>query len=91
MAAVKLAERVAELEKEVVTLADEIAQIKEQQESAAAKNGVQGDDWIDKIYGLFADYPDFDQVVELGRKYRESLRPKPAKRQIKKAVRNRKR
>ncbi len=31
---------------------------------------------VDVVYGTFADDPDFDKAMELGRKYRESLRPK---------------
>lgn len=29
------------------------------------------------VLGTFANDPDFDKAMELGRKYRESLRPKP--------------
>ena len=32
--------------------------------------------WTDKIFGSFENDPDFDAAMELGRKYRESLRPK---------------
>lgn len=32
--------------------------------------------WVEGA-GRFADDPVFDEIVELGRKYRESLRPKP--------------
>ncbi len=32
--------------------------------------------WWEKIAGTFANDPDYDKAMELGRKYRESLRPK---------------
>jgi len=33
--------------------------------------------WVDEAYGAFAGDPDFLEAMRLGRKYRESLRPKP--------------
>ena len=81
MAAAKLATRVAELEKEVSALAGEVARLK-----AKDANGVRGDEWIERIYGAFADDSDYDKAMELGRQYRESLRPKSrAKRTVKTA------
>ena len=70
--------RLALLESRVAALEAEIQQINQQPASG------KSEDWVDLIYGLFADYPDFDQVIELGRQYRESLRPKPSKRKAKK-------
>jgi hypothetical protein len=35
--------------------------------------------WVDKVAGAFADDPEFLEAMKLGRKYRESLRPKTAK------------
>lgn len=45
--------------------------------------------WTDKIFGSFENDPDFDAAMELGRKYRESLRPKPAKAKAKSSVKKR--
>ncbi|MGA2499433.1 MAG: hypothetical protein ABSH20_16960 [Tepidisphaeraceae bacterium] len=36
--------------------------------------------WWEKIAGKFAGDPAYDEAMRLGREYRESLRPKPAKR-----------
>lgn len=74
--------RLALLESRLATLEAEVAQLKQQQASAVEKNGLPGDDWIDKIYGSFANDPDYDKAMELGRKYRESLRPKSRKRRL---------
>lgn len=75
--------KLALLESRVATLEAQVAQIK-----TIPQTITQTDDWVDQIYGLFADYPDFDKVAELGRKYRESLRPKPAKRKAPKSAKN---
>lgn len=83
MAATKL----AILESRVANLESEVAQLRAQTNSI----GVSSEDWVDQIYGLFADYPDFDEVVRLGKEYRESLRPKPAKRKTSKAAKRRNR
>ena len=76
------ASKLALLESRVTTLESEVAQLKVQTDL----NGSSSGDWVDQIYGLFADYPDFDEVVRLGREYRESLRPKPLKRKTSKAA-----
>src|SRR5439155_24994507 len=34
--------------------------------------------WVDTVYGAFANDPDFLEAMRLGRKYRESLRPRLA-------------
>jgi hypothetical protein len=33
-------------------------------------------DWLDSVWGSFSNDPMYDEAMELGRKYRESLRPK---------------
>jgi len=40
--------------------------------------------WWEKISGTFDDDPTYEEAMALGRAYRESLRPKPAKRRAKK-------
>ena len=34
-------------------------------------------DWLNRVSGMFADDPVFDEAMRLGREYRESLQPKP--------------
>lgn len=34
------------------------------------------DDWLDKIYGSFANDPIYEEAMRLGREWRESFRPK---------------
>ena len=60
-------ERVAKLEKQVAEL----------QQTRSPKNGRPA--WLDYIKGQFADDPVFDKAMELGRKYRESQRPRKRK------------
>ena len=68
----KLEQRVAALEAEIASLKSEKSQ--------------QADNrpWWEKIYGTFEGDPHYKEAMELGRKYRESFRPKPRKRKPKK-------
>jgi hypothetical protein len=36
-------------------------------------------DWLDKIWGSFANDPMYEEAMRLGREYRESQGPKPRK------------
>ena len=73
--------KLALLETRMAAVESQLEQLKAEQTN---NHEPPKEDWLDKMYGLFADYPDFDKVVELGRQYRESLRPKPRKRISKK-------
>ena len=57
------------LEKRLETLEREVAQIKVRL-SAPQVNG----NWIDDIAGSMKEFPEFDEVVRLGREFRESTR-----------------
>jgi hypothetical protein len=82
---------VPELEQRVAALEAEVTQLKEQVKKAVPSKG----DWLDNIYGAFADDPHFEEAMRLGREYRESLRPKATKKRsqktAKKAVKGRRR
>lgn len=82
MAAPKLALKVAELEKQLVVLRDEVARLKEQVGSETESEMP----WWEKHWGIFDNDPDYEKAMELGRQYRESLRPKPRKKQTGKAT-----
>lgn len=73
--------KLALLETRIAALESQVEHLQTQQTNHTEPSK---EDWLDKMYGLFADYPDFEKVVELGRQYRESLRPKPRKRASKK-------
>jgi hypothetical protein len=70
---------VPEIETRVAALESEVARLKQRLEDSTEPKG----HWVDKVYGAFADDPAFLEAMSLGRKYRESLRPKPAKRRAK--------
>ena len=55
--------RVADLEAEVIRLKNKV------------ENGSSSGAWWEKIAGKFADNSAYDEAMQLGRKYRESLRP----------------
>ncbi|MEL6385107.1 MAG: hypothetical protein AAFQ89_22110 [Cyanobacteria bacterium J06626_18] len=59
----RLEERVAHLETEVEKL------------KRAAETEAFSQPWWEKIVGTFADSPAYDAAMQLGREYRESLRP----------------
>lgn len=60
---------VAELTKRVETLEREVSGLKKR------FNGSSRVPWWKALRGRWANDPVFDEVVELGRKYRDSLRP----------------
>lgn len=62
------------------TLEAEVARLKEQF-SAVAYPDLP---WWEKRWGIFDNDPDYDKAMELGRKYRESLRPKSLKKEARK-------
>jgi hypothetical protein len=59
------------LEKRVAALEREVARLQRQASIAPA-----GRAWVDDLYGKFAGDPLFDKAMKLGRRYRESLRPR---------------
>ncbi len=83
MAVSKLELRIAALEesseRRIAILESEVAKLRQELRSSTGNKK----DWIDVIYGSFANDPDYDKAMELGRKYREAQRPKTTR---KKAV-----
>ncbi len=63
------------IEDRVLTLEVEVARLKAKVEKSA-----NSQPWWEKIAGTFAKDPIYKEAMRLGRKYRESLRPKPRKR-----------
>ena len=64
------------IEQRMKALEEEVAQIKARLE----RKGKTTVDWLDKIWGSFANDPIYDEAMRLGREYREAQRPKPPKR-----------
>jgi len=58
----QLEERVADLEAEVTRLKNKI------------ENNSSSKPWWEQIVGTFADNPAYDEAMNLGREYRDSLR-----------------
>jgi hypothetical protein len=73
---------VPEIELRIAALESEVARLKQRLEEPAESKR----HWVDDVYGAFANDPDFLEAMRLGRKYRESLRPKSAKRASKRAT-----
>jgi len=65
MAVISLEERVAVLESEVARLKERLTEEKPQ---AVVP-------WWEQTYGTFAESPEYEEAMRLGRAYRESLRP----------------
>jgi hypothetical protein len=72
MATPSLRARVTALEKEIARLREEL-----QGKTKSSK------DWLDQIWGSFANDPIYEEAMRLGREWRESFRPKARKRRKK--------
>jgi hypothetical protein len=64
MSTVSLEERMTALESELQTLKDEVRSLS----SSKSKPN-----WIDKVSGSMADFPEFEEVVRLGREWRKKV------------------
>jgi hypothetical protein len=60
------------LEGRVAVLEAELARLKEQ---LGAEKPHTVPPWWERIYGTFANSPEYEEAMRLGRAYRESLRP----------------
>ena len=63
------------LEQRVAALEQKIARLQRRQESRASSDRA----WLDDLYGKFSGDPIFEKAMKLGRKYRQSLRPRARK------------
>jgi hypothetical protein len=68
LVSVQLEQRVAALEAEVAKLKSKL----EERETSLP--------WWERIVGTFQDDPIYEQAMQLGRQYRQSLRPRPSPR-----------
>jgi len=57
-------------EERLATLEAEVAQIKDQ-----LQLGAEPWNWLDRVVGSMTRYPDFREVLRLGREFREADRP----------------
>ena len=64
-----------DLEQRVALLEAEVAKLKADLNTAAGEQYP----WWNAIAGSFADDPAFEEAMRLGREWRESFRPKPAR------------
>ena len=69
---------IEKLESRLAALEAEVAKIKETRTPEEGK--ASSPNWVDKIYGSFANDPDYVEAMRLGRQYRESTKPKSVKR-----------
>ncbi len=65
---------VEKLEQRLSALEMEVAKLKEERDQGAGQSASHN--WLNRIYGAFANDPDYEEAMRLGRKYRESLKPK---------------
>jgi hypothetical protein len=64
MSAVSLEERITALESELRTLKDEVRSM---------SNRKPNPNWLNEVAGSMADFPDFEEVVRLGREWRKKV------------------
>ena len=77
---------VAQIEQRVAALEAEVTRLKQKLEAVTKP----ANPWWQEIYGTFADDPLYQEAMNAGRAYRESLRPKPPKRPTKQSSRRKK-
>lgn len=77
---------VASIEERVAALEIEVARLKQQIEAVTKSSNP----WWQEIYGTFADDPVYEEAMQAGREYRESLRPKDPKRPNRKSPKRKK-
>lgn len=65
-----------EMAKRIETLEAEVGALKAQVKAGGNKTAARS--WLDGA-GAFKDDPLFDEIVRLGREYRESTKPRPKK------------
>jgi hypothetical protein len=63
------------LEKRIAALEQQVASLQRQQQA----NGDNRRCWLDDLYGKFEGDPVFAEAMKLGKKYRQSLRPRSRK------------
>lgn len=59
------------IEDRITTLEAEVASLKRRLDQEVAESPAP---WWEAIFGTFADSPEYDDAMRLGREYRESLR-----------------
>ena len=74
------------LEARVTVLEGKVAAIEAEVAAMKASSSPPKRPLVDVVWGAFADDPDFDKAMELGRKYREAQRPKPTKKKARKSA-----
>jgi len=78
MAARQIEARVAALEAQMKELQDKLESVKADPKKLVEPGNLKKH-CVDNVAGVFAGDPDFLEAMRLGRKYRESLRPKTTK------------
>ena len=63
-----VADRLDVLDRELAEVQVELARV------AAQSNGTRPD-WLDVMEGSMSEFPEFDEMVRLGREYRKSFHP----------------
>ena len=76
-----------EIELRVAAVEAELTELKQKLEAVTKNPGP----WWQQIYGTFAHDSLYKEAMRLGREYRESLRPQPAKRTTRQPTARRKR
>ena len=62
-------DRLDAIERELAEVKIELARV------SAKANGEQRPDWLEVMTGSMAEFPEFDEMVRLGREYRKSFHP----------------
>jgi hypothetical protein len=73
---------IEKLEKRLAVVEAELAKLKEKKRSSPREKSAHV--WLEKIYGAFANDPEYLEAMRLGREYRDERQPSPKSRKIRK-------
>ena len=75
MPPVTLEDRMLRAERELSVVKSELVEVKRQLTEVLSGEPPARTDWLKHVIGSMSDFPDFAEVVRLGREWRESQRP----------------
>ena len=74
MSAATLEERLVTVERELSVVSSELVEVKRRLSEVLNDEPPVRKDWLKHVIGSMADFPEFDEVIRLGREWRKNYR-----------------